>query len=187
MIICSPPRSPRSVQCPVEPWRGSRQRVALFSRGGLIFLLDTRCQSLVEKYNRNSCNVALCSAHAQRNAFCKETRDKIIYLNIFAFLGRIPVLDTHTQCFILLVECQLKIQLKMLTISAYSHDNHLHTFHWYTSTDYCPWVIFWHGDAAKYASYFGRTRCENNSNNNYCNTNINNDNNNSNQSKIIVK
>jgi hypothetical protein len=38
-------------------------------------------------------------------------------LIFFVLLGRKPVSDIHTHCVILLVELQLKIQLKMLTVS----------------------------------------------------------------------
>jgi hypothetical protein len=46
----------------------------------------------------------------------------------FAFLGTISVLDMQTQCFTLLVECQLKIQLKMLTMCTYSRSSHGYPF-----------------------------------------------------------
>jgi hypothetical protein len=62
--------------------------------------------------------------------------DKINYLNFFAFLARTLVLDIHTQCFMLLVECQLKIQLKILTVSIYSCGFHRYPFHLYTSVHY---------------------------------------------------
>jgi hypothetical protein len=71
----------------------------------------------------------------------------------FAFLRRIHVLDIHTLCFTLLVECQLKIQLKMLTVSTYNRGFHGYPFHWCTSVHYSPWVAFWYRDSAKYASF----------------------------------
>jgi hypothetical protein len=66
-----------------EPRRSSRLRAALFAIGSLFFLLDTLCQSSVERCNRNSSNVI----------------GRIMYLNFFAFLVRISALDIHTQLF----------------------------------------------------------------------------------------
>jgi hypothetical protein len=100
------------LQARMEPWRSRRQRAALFSKGLLCHFVKL-CQSSVERCNRNSSN---------------ET-GKIMYLNFFAFLRRISALNIHTQCFIWLVECELKI----LTISTYSRDFHGYPFHWCTS------------------------------------------------------